>query len=39
MSVPSDTNVSLKMFEKLRKYKDLEIAVPKCGILKQQHCQ
>ena len=37
-SVPNDTNVSLKIFEKLSKYKDLEIEVT-CGISKQQHCQ
>ena len=29
MSVPIDTNVSLRMFEKLSKYKDLEIEVTK----------
>ena len=29
MSVPSDTNLSLKIFEKLSKYKDLEIEVTK----------
>ena len=29
MSVPIDTNVSLKIFEKLSKYKDLEIEVSK----------
>ena len=29
MSVPSDANVSLKTFEKLSKYKDLEIEVTK----------
>ena len=29
MSVPSDTKVSLKIFEKLSKYKDLEIEVTK----------
>ena len=29
MSVPSDTNVSLKTFEKLGKYKDMEIEVTK----------
>ena len=29
MSVPSDTNVSLKIFKKLSKYKDLEIEVTK----------
>ena len=34
MSVPVDTNVSLKMFEKLRKYKDLEIQVTKMWNLK-----
>ena len=27
--MPSDTNVSLKIFEKLIKYKDLEVAVTK----------
>ena len=27
MFVPSDTNISLKIFEKLSKYKDLEIEV------------
>ena len=34
MSVPSDTNVSLKIFEKLSKYKDLEIEVTKMWHLK-----
>ena len=36
MSVPSDTNVSvsLKIFEKLNKYKDLEIEVTKMWHLK-----
>ena len=34
MSVPSDTNVSLKIFEKLSKYKDLEIEVTKIWHLK-----
>ena len=34
MSVPRDTNVSLKMFEKLSKYKDLEIEVTKMWHLK-----
>ena len=34
MSVPVDTNVSLKMFEKLRKYKDLETQVTKMWNLK-----
>ena len=29
MSVPSDTNVSLKIFKKLSKYKDLVIEVTK----------
>ena len=29
MSVPSGTNVSLKIFEKLGKYKDMEIEVTK----------
>ena len=29
MSVPSDTNVSHKIFEKLSKYKDLEIEFTK----------
>ena len=29
MSVPSDTNASLKIFEKLNKYKDLDIEVTK----------
>ena len=27
MSVPSDSNISAKEFEKLRKYKDLEIEI------------
>ena len=34
MSVPSDTNVSLKIFEKLSKYADLEIEVTKMWHLK-----
>ena len=34
MSVPSDTNVSLKIFEKLSKYKDLKIEVTKMWYLK-----
>ena len=34
MSVPSGTNVSLKIFEKLSKYKDLEIKVTKMWHLK-----
>ena len=34
MSVPSDTNVSLKIFENLSKYKDLEIEVTKMWHLK-----
>ena len=34
MSVPSDTNVSHKIFEKLSKYKDLEIEVTKMWHLK-----
>ena len=34
MSVPSDTNVSFKIFEKLSKYKDLEIEVTKMWHLK-----
>ena len=32
--VPSDTNISLKIFEKLSKYKDLEIEVIKVWYLK-----
>ena len=39
MSVLSDTSASLKTFEKLGKYKDLEIEVTKMWYLKQQHCQ
>ena len=39
MSVLSDTSASLKTFEKLGKYKDLEIKVTKMWYLKQQHCQ
>ena len=35
--VLSDTNVSLKNFEKLSKYKDLEIEVTKIGISKQHY--
>ena len=34
VSVPSDTNVSLKIFEKLSKYKDLEVEVTKMWHLK-----
>ena len=34
MSVPSDTNVSLKIFENLSKYKDLKIEVTKLWHLK-----
>ena len=34
MSVPSDTTVSLKIFQKLSKYKDLEIQVTKMWHLK-----
>ena len=34
MSVPSDTCVSLKIFEKLRKYKNLEMEVTKMWHLK-----
>ena len=34
MSVPNDNNVSLKIFEKLSKYKDLEIEVTKMWHLK-----
>ena len=34
MSVPCDTNVSLKIFEKLSKFKDLEIEVTKMWHLK-----
>ena len=34
VSVPSDTNVSLKIFEKLSKYKDLEIDITKLWHLK-----
>ena len=34
MSVPSNSNVSLKIFEKLRKYKDLEIEFTKVWHLK-----
>ena len=34
MSVPSDTNVSLKIFEKVSKYKDLEIEATKMWHLK-----
>ena len=34
MSVPSDTNVSHKIFEKPSKYKDLEIEVTKMRHLK-----
>ena len=33
MSVPSDTHVSNKIFEKLSKYKDLEIEVSKMWLL------
>ena len=39
MSVHSDSNVSLKIFEKLSNCKDLETEVAKCSISKQQHCQ
>ena len=39
MSVLSATSASLKTFEKLGKYKDLEIEVTKMWYLKQQHCQ
>ena len=34
MSVTSDTNVSLKIFDKLSKYKDLEVEVTKMWQLK-----
>ena len=34
MSVPSDTNVSLKIFEKLSKHKDLKVEVTKMWHLK-----
>ena len=34
MSVPRDTYVSLKIFEKLRKYKNLEMEVTKMWHLK-----
>ena len=34
MSIPSDRNVSAKVFEKLSKYKDLEIEVEKMWHLK-----
>ena len=34
MSVPSDRNISAKVFEKLAKYKDLEIEVEKMWRLK-----
>ena len=34
MSLPSDTNVSLKIFEKLSKYEDLDIEVTKMWHLK-----
>ena len=34
MSVPNDTNVSLKIFEKLSKYKDLEIELTKIWHMK-----
>ena len=34
MYVPSDTNVSVKIFEKLSKYKDLEIEATKMWNLK-----
>ena len=34
MSVPSDTSLSLKTFEKLSKYKNLEIEVTKMWHLK-----
>ena len=39
MSVPSDNNVAAKVFEKLSKYKDLEIEVEKMWHLKQQQFQ
>ena len=31
VTVPADKNISLKEFQKLSKYKDLEIEVKKCG--------
>ena len=34
MSVPSDRNISAKVFEKLSKYKDLEVEVQKMWHLK-----
>ena len=34
MSVPSDSNISAKEFEKLRKYKDLEIEIAKMWQMK-----
>ena len=34
MSIPSDRNVSAKVFEKLSKYKDLEIEIQKMWHLK-----
>ena len=31
MAVPSDRNTSMKVAEKLSKYRDLEIEIQKCG--------
>jgi len=36
MNMPSDRNISLKEFEKLSKYKDLEIEIQKMWHLKTQ---
>ena len=34
MTIPSDTNISFKIFEKLSRYKDLEIEITKMWHLK-----
>eukprot|EP00795_Rhopilema_esculentum_P016353 gene16353-biopygen5591 len=39
MSVPSDKNVSAKVFEKLSKYKDLELKLERCGTSEQRPFQ
>ena len=39
VTVPTDKNISLKEFDKLSKYKDLEIELKKCGSLKQRQFQ
>ena len=39
VTVPTDKNISLKEFDKLSNYKDLEIELKKRGNLKQRQFQ